>query len=172
MTDESTLPVKVSEPPDDGRAPRPADALDLRIISYLQRDGRLSNTEIARRLKVTETTVRKRIKALIDDGLLTVVGIPHPSVGGLTVSAIIGIQVQLAMLREVSEQLRSYPEVRYVGLAAGRHNIVVEAFFTDQAHVLEFVSDRLGSLKGVTSIENSLILKVIKFSYEWQVDVG
>lgn len=156
----------------DNRVSRQADALDRRIIGYLQQDGRLSNTEIARRLRVTETTVRKRIKGLVDDGLVTVVGVPHPSVGGLTVSAIIGIRVQLAALHDVSEQLRSYPEVRYVGLAAGRYDIIVEAFFTDQEHVLEFVSGRLGGLDGVTAVENSLILKVVKFSYEWQVDVG
>jgi Lrp/AsnC family transcriptional regulator for asnA, asnC and gidA len=154
------------------RVPRRADALDRRIIGYLQEDGRLSNTEIARRLKVTETTVRKRIKALVDDGLMTILGVPHPSVAGLSVSAIIGIRVQLASLHHVAEQLRSYPEVRYVGLAAGRYDVLVEAFFTDQAHVLEFVSGRLGVLEGVIAVENSLILKVVKFSYEWQVDVG
>jgi Lrp/AsnC family transcriptional regulator for asnA, asnC and gidA len=168
MPEETEAPV----PRTGERIPRQADALDRRIIGYLQTDGRLSNTEIARRLKVTETTVRKRIKALVDDGLVTILGVPHPSVAGLSVSAIIGIQVQLASLHQVAEQLRSYPEVRYVGLAAGRYDILVEAFFTDQAHVLEFVSGRLGTLQGVVAVENSLILKVVKFSYEWQVDVG
>lgn len=151
---------------------RQADALDRRIIGYLQQDGRLSNTEIARRLKVTETTIRKRINALVDDGLVTIVGVPNPEVAGLTVSAIIGIRVHLAALHDVSEALRAYPEVRYVGLAAGRYDIIVEAFFADQEHVLEFVSGRLGNLAGVTAVENSLILKVVKFSYEWQVDFG
>ncbi|GIF63953.1 transcriptional regulator [Asanoa ishikariensis] len=167
MADEPTKAL----PRLEDLVPRQTDALDRRIIGFLQTDGRLSNTEIARRLKVTETTVRKRIKALVDDGLVNVVGIPHPSVAGLTVSAIIGIRVQLAKLHQVSDQLRSYPEVRYVGLAAGRYDIIVEAFFTDQEHVLEFVSGRLGDLEGVTAVENSLILKVVKFSYEWQVDV-
>lgn len=166
MTPDGKVPAQRS----DDRLRRPADALDRRIIGFLQQDGRLSNTEIARRLKVTETTIRKRINALVDDGLVTIVGVPNPAVAGLTVSAIIGIRVHLAALHDVSEQLRSYPEVRYVGLAAGRYDIIVEAFFTDQEHVLEFVSGRLGTLQGVTAVENSLILKVVKFSYEWQVD--
>jgi hypothetical protein len=31
------------------------------------------------------------------------------------------------------------------------------------------VSNQLGSLSGVTTVETSIILKVVKFSYEWEV---
>lgn len=158
--------------PDRDRPPRQVDALDRRIIRFLQQDGRMTNTEIARRLRVTETTVRKRIGALLEEGLVTVVGVPDPAVAGLTLSAIIGIRVHLKALHQVSEQLRAYSEVRYVGLAAGRYDIIVEAFFVDQEHVLEFVSSRLGNLEGVVAVESSLILKVVKFSYEWEIDVA
>jgi Lrp/AsnC family transcriptional regulator for asnA, asnC and gidA len=69
----------------------------------------------------------------------------------------------------VSERLVAYPEVRYVGVATGRYDIIVEAFFNDHEHLLEFVSRKLGALKGVTGAETSLILKVAKFSYEWEI---
>ena len=159
-----------SAPRATGATARKVDALDRRIIGFLQRDGRVTNTEMARQLRVTETTVRKRVASLIDHGLLAVVGVPDPSIAGLTLSAIIGIRVHLKALRQVSLQLRAYPEVRYVGLATGRYDIIVEAFFTDQEHVLEFVTDRLGVLEGVVAVESSLILKVEKFSYEWEID--
>lgn len=153
-----------------GGAAEKVDALDRRIVWFLQQDGRMSNTEIARQLKVTETTVRKRIGALVGAGLVTVVGVPDPAIAGLTLSAIIGIRVHLKAMHQVSEQLRGYPEVRYVGLSTGRYDIIVEAFFTDQEHVLEFVTNRLGGLDGVTAVESSLILKVVKFSYEWEIE--
>jgi Lrp/AsnC family transcriptional regulator for asnA, asnC and gidA len=35
--------------------------------------------------------------------------------------------------------------------------------------LLEFVSKKLGSRAGVTGVETSLILKVAKFSYEWEI---
>jgi Lrp/AsnC family transcriptional regulator, regulator for asnA, asnC and gidA len=151
---------------------RKVDALDRRIIGFLQRDGRMTNTEMARQLRVTETTVRKRVGALLEEGLLTVVGVPDPAVAGLTLSAIIGIRVHLKALRQVSGRLRTWPEVRYVGLATGRYDIIIEAFFTDQEHVLEFVTAKLGVLEGVVAVESSLILKVEKFSYEWEIDDG
>jgi Lrp/AsnC family transcriptional regulator for asnA, asnC and gidA len=87
----------------------------------------------------------------------------------VAMSAIIGISVLLPRLQAVSERLTSCPEVRYIGVATGRYDIIVEAFFNDQAHLLEFVSTKLGALEGVTGAETNLILKVAKFSYEWEI---
>jgi hypothetical protein len=93
-------------------------------------------------------TIRKRIARLIDEDLVNVVAVPTPWAVGMTVSAIIGISVQLPSLHAVSERLVGYPEVRYVGVATGRYDIIVEAFLNDQGHLLEFVSRKLGALKG------------------------
>ena len=147
----------------------PVDEVDREIIRLLQRDGRTSNTDIARALEVTETTIRKRIARLIDEDLVNVVAVPTPRAVGMTLSAIIGISVQLPGLQAVSERLVAYPEVRYVGIATGRYDFIVESFFNDHEHLLEFVSRKLGALKGVTGAETSLILKVAKFSYEWEI---
>jgi Lrp/AsnC family transcriptional regulator for asnA, asnC and gidA len=145
------------------------DELDRSIIRILQRNGRTSNTEVARALDVTETTVRKRIARLIEEELVNVVAIPTPAAVGMTMSAILGISVQLPHLHDVAGRMVAYPEVRYVGMSTGRYDVIVEAFFHDQEHLLEFVSKRLGGLPGVTGVETSLILKVAKFSYEWEI---
>ncbi len=148
---------------------RPVDHVDRRIIGFLQKDGRMSNTAIARQLNVTETTVRKRITRLVDSGYINIVAVPTPMAVGMNLSAIIGISVNLTDMHAVSEALHSYPEVRYVGLSSGRYDIIVESFFVDQEHLLDFVSNQLGSLSGVTTVETSIILKVVKFSYEWEI---
>jgi Lrp/AsnC family transcriptional regulator, regulator for asnA, asnC and gidA len=145
------------------------DDLDRRIIRMLQGNGRLSNTEVARALDVTETTVRKRIAHLLDEKLMAIVAVPSPEAAGSTLSAILGISVDLPLMQEVADTIKTYPEVRYVGLATGRYDVLVEAFFTDQEHLLDFVSKRLGALDGVTNLETSIILKVAKFSYEWEI---
>jgi Lrp/AsnC family transcriptional regulator for asnA, asnC and gidA len=157
--------VSESRPNGDARV----DETDREIIRLLQRDGRLSNTEIGRALSLTETTIRKRIGRLIGEGLVNIVAVPTPRAVGLTTSAIIGISVQLSALHAVSERLVARPEVRYVGLSTGRYDLIVEAFFNDHEHLLEFVSETLGSLEGVTGVETSIILKVAKFSYEWEI---
>jgi Lrp/AsnC family transcriptional regulator, regulator for asnA, asnC and gidA len=151
-----------------GRARR-IDDLDRRIIKMLQVDGRLSNTEIARSLEITETTVRKRIAHLLDERLMSIVAVPTPEASGMLLSAILGVSVELTAIHAVADTIRTYPEVRYVGMSAGRYDLMVEAFFTDQEHLLEFLTGKLGCLPGITSLETSIILKVVKFSYEWEI---
>jgi Lrp/AsnC family transcriptional regulator for asnA, asnC and gidA len=167
--------AKIPPPEDEvGVAPvltrsRPVDDLDRRIIKMLQVNGRMTNTEIARALDITETTVRKRIAHLLDEKLMNIVAVPTPEAVGTNLSAIMGISVELTAMHAVGDLLRTYPEVRYVGMSAGRFEIIVEAFFVDQEHLLEFVTNRLGTVAGITNVETSIILKVVKFSYEWEI---
>jgi Lrp/AsnC family transcriptional regulator, regulator for asnA, asnC and gidA len=147
----------------------PLDPTDREIVRLLQRNGRTSNTEIGRALGLTETTIRKRIARLVEEGLVNIVAVPTPLAVGMTTSAIIGISVNLGDLDLVSEKLSACPEVRYLGLSTGRYDIIIEAFFNDTEHLLSFVSKRLGSLSEVSGVETSIILRVDKFSYEWEL---
>jgi Lrp/AsnC family transcriptional regulator, regulator for asnA, asnC and gidA len=160
---QNRRPREVAEP-----APT-VDATDRAIIRLLQRDGRMSNTEIGRALDLTETTIRKRIARLLGERLINFVAVPTPQAVGMTTSAIIGISVELGELNHVSARLARHPEVRYAGVSTGRYDLIVEAFFQDNEHLLSFVADELGSDPAVRQVETSLILKVAKFSYEWEV---
>jgi Lrp/AsnC family transcriptional regulator, regulator for asnA, asnC and gidA len=145
------------------------DEIDQRVIRILQADGRKPNTEIARELRVSETTVRKRISQLVSRGLINIVAVPTPRAVGMNLSAIIGISVELPKLHAISGELKRQREVRYCGVSTGRYDIIVEAFFFDQRHFLDFISTRLGRMEGITGLETSVILDIVKFSYEWEI---
>jgi Lrp/AsnC family transcriptional regulator, regulator for asnA, asnC and gidA len=158
--------------PTAGRRAHPGgglDEMDRSIVRLLQKDGRMSNTDIARQLEVTETTVRKRIGQLLDQGLMNIVAVPTPEAVGMSLSSIIGVSVDLTSMHAVGDAIRAYPQVRYVGMSAGRYDLIIEAFFSNQEQLLDFVTDKLGALDGVNNIETSVILKVVKFSYEWEI---
>ncbi|MEA2271229.1 MAG: hypothetical protein QOF29_974 [bacterium] len=168
--------MKPDARPNGGRAGAPGpssppslDDVDREIIRVLQLDGRMPNTEIARRLGVTETTIRKRIARLLDENLIEIVAVPTGLIDGVTTSAILGISVDLPHIRAVSEAVASLPEVRYVGVSAGRYDVIVEAFFPDKEDVMRFVTETLGGLEGVRHVETSLILKVEKYMYDWEI---
>jgi Lrp/AsnC family transcriptional regulator for asnA, asnC and gidA len=159
---------------DSARGPAAQDApvlddTDRGILRILQKDGRTSNSEIARRLGTTETTIRKRVAAMRAKGYFEIVAVPTPRVAGYNLSAIIGLSVQLPHLREVSEALVQRREVRYCGLSTGRYDVMVEAFFADHGHLLRFTTEVLAALPGITDVETSLILSIEKFSYEWEL---
>lgn len=148
------------------------DEVDRRIVAILQEDGRTSNREIGRNLNISEATVRNRISRLLSEDLINIVAVPTPRAVGMTMSAIIGISVSLRQIEDVVSELLTKPEVRYVGMATGRYEVIIEAFFHDQEHLLEFITKDLGHMDGVTRVESSLILRVAKFSYEWEIPIG
>lgn len=149
--------------------PLPYDALDRKLISLLQEDGRMPNTELARRLGSAEATVRKRLKRLIDNEVIRVVAVPSPETIGLTQSAIISVQCELQMVDTVAEALEQLPETRYLGYSAGGHDLVMECFFYSHEHLLHFLRSQIAGIPGVKATDTSIILKVRKFSYEWEL---
>ena len=52
------------------------DDLDMRIVAALQRNGRITNIEMARSLGVSEATIRNRMGRLLDEDLINIVGSP------------------------------------------------------------------------------------------------
>lgn len=168
MSNGSDGPARARGGDARGEGPVVLDTTDREILKILQRDGRTSNSEIARRLGTTETTIRKRIAAMRENGYFEIVAVPTPRVAGYNLSAIIGLSVQIPHLREVSEALVQQPEVRYCGVSTGRFDLMIEAFFTDTEHLLSFTTDVLGPLP-ITDVETSLILRIEKFSYEWEL---
>ena len=48
------------------------DELDSKIIHLLKQDGRMPNTDIAKKLKISEATIRKRLRKLIGHDIIKV----------------------------------------------------------------------------------------------------
>ena len=92
------------------------DELDRKIIGILQLDGRASNAKIARELGVSEGTIRRRLKRLIEDEAIQVVALPEPSKLGYNTEAIVGIQVDPGKLEYVAEELGRAPETLNVSV--------------------------------------------------------
>ena len=53
------------------------DELDRKIIALLQLDGRASNAKIAREVGVSEGTVRRRLRRLVQDEGVNVISVPN-----------------------------------------------------------------------------------------------
>ncbi len=147
----------------------PYDRLDRQIIALLQHDGRMSNSAIARELGLAEATVRRRIGRLLDSGTLRVVAVPSPYTVGLTLSAIIGVSCELARLDEVAQTISGFIETRYLGYSTGSFDLMIEAFFYSHQHLLDFLTKKIAAIDGVTGTETAIILKVAKFSFEWEL---
>jgi Lrp/AsnC family transcriptional regulator for asnA, asnC and gidA len=143
------------------------DDIDRTIIAYLQYDGRTPYTQIAEEIEITETTVRRRVKRLIDEGLMQIVAVVEPQNMGIEEAAMIGISVQANLISSIADEIAQLPEVTYLFQAAGEYDLIAEVFCKDRDHFVSFLNDKLQQIDGIERTQSFMILKLHKLSYRW-----
>jgi Lrp/AsnC family transcriptional regulator for asnA, asnC and gidA len=143
------------------------DEIDRAIVSHLQYDGRLPFTKIAEELDITEGAVRRRVKQMVDNGILQIVGVVEPQELGWTEASMIGITVQSDMIEEVADAIAQLPEVTYLFQAAGEFDLFAEVYCKNKEHYVSFLNQKLQKIPGVVGTRSHLILKMHKLSYRW-----
>ncbi len=141
------------------------DDTDRRIIELLQGDARQPNATIARALGVSEATIRRRIKMMVDQGSLTIRAVPNPSSFGLNTSAVIGIDVQPDALDGVASGLTAREEVIFVGVSTGRYDLIVNVLVGTLDELREFLESVMTKLVGVRKTETLVLLDVKKRTF-------
>ncbi len=138
------------------------DQTDRAIISLLQDDARQSNAAIARVIGVSEATIRRRIKLMVDDGIVAIQAIPNPTKFGLNTSAMIGIDVQPDQLDFVASALNERDEVGFLGISTGRYDLLVWVLVKTLDDLREFLEGFLAKVHGVRKTETLVLLDVKK----------
>jgi Lrp/AsnC family transcriptional regulator for asnA, asnC and gidA len=143
------------------------DGMDREIIAHLQYDGRMPYTDIAAELGISEGSVRRRVKQMIDAGVLQIVGIVEPQYLDWQTAAMVCIGVQAGQLEKAAQQIAQFPEVTYLFMASGGFDLFVEVYCRDRDHFAFFLSEELQKVPGVERTETFMILKMYKLSYRW-----
>tara|TARA_B100001750_G_C15519514_1_gene610242 strand:- start:4596 stop:5033 length:438 start_codon:yes stop_codon:yes gene_type:complete len=138
------------------------DEIARKIIQHLQRDGRAKNSDIARRLGVSEGTVRRRIKSLLADDVLRVSAIPNLEKLGYGTLAIIGIQVDPERVNEVADQVSTFSEARTVSVTTGAFDIFVWVAVKSTESLGNFIREKMGSVSGIRRTETFVSLDIKK----------
>lgn len=143
------------------------DEVDLLILQSLQEDGRTPFTQIAGRAGVSETTIRTRFRALVEDGVVRTTGIPNPRALGFEAQAIIGVSVELGQVDRVASTIARFPEVNYLVMTLGSLDLIVEVYCRDLRHLTELVTQRIHPIPGVRSTETLMVAKSYKLGNSW-----
>ncbi|WP_457742902.1 Lrp/AsnC family transcriptional regulator [Thermococcus sp.] len=142
------------------------DELDRAILRILQENGRTSYSEIARRLKVPESTIRLRVRRLIERGVIRkFAALINPFKAGYSIVAFIAVDVEPSKIKETAEKLKELPEVDVLGIATGAHDILMQVTVRDLEELENFLVEKLGSIKGIKSTETSILTSVKKWGY-------
>jgi len=141
------------------------DELDGRIIEILQKDGRASNAHIAREVGVSEGTVRRRLRRLIQDGVIDVIAVPNLEKMGFKTAALVGLQTDPGRIDNVADALGQLPEVHFVALTTGAQDIFIWVALGTSEELGEFLRNRVGVIPGVRRTETYVNLTIKKRTY-------
>lgn len=142
------------------------DRLDRRILEEMQKDGSISNLELAEKVGLSPSPCSRRVKQLEENGFINkTVTLLNPEKLNLKLTAII----QVSMDRHTpdrfecfEEALESYPEVISCSMITGQAaDYMVEVLVPDMDGYQAFVLGKLTRIPGVTGVQSSFVLRKI-----------
>ncbi len=137
------------------------DDIDRRILRELEWNARISNSELAARAGISESTCHRRVRAMIASGAIagfrTVIA---PAASGLVLEALIAIRLHSSArgnLRQFQEYLQQLPAARHVYFVAGDQDFLLHVAVRDPVALRELVSDTLSLREEVAATNTSVI---------------
>jgi DNA-binding Lrp family transcriptional regulator len=143
------------------------DDLDRRIVAALQADPRASWSKLSAAVGVSETTVLRRVNRMREADLLLVTAVPDPLRCGLGQPVFVWFCTVPTRGRELALLLAERPDVRYVSLIAGSHDVMCELIVPDQRYLGRLVTMELPGVGAVTSSSTAVVLKQFKTEDQW-----
>ncbi len=142
------------------------DATDLKILSLLQKDGRISNLDLAEKVFLSPSSCLRRVRMLEESGMISrYSAILDANALGLELEAF----VQVSMRRDVEHwhesftaALRDWPEVIGSYIITGEANYLLRVRARNLKHYSAFVLDKLYKTAGVLDIRSNIVLETIK----------
>jgi Lrp/AsnC family transcriptional regulator for asnA, asnC and gidA len=143
------------------------DQIDCQMIELLQKDGRIPNTEIAKRLGVSEATVRSRLNRLIEEEYIQIVAVSNPMKLGFEIVGNIRIHVDIRKMDKIIKELKNLKPLWFIVQTTGGTGIDTEFVVKSLEELNELIFDKINKIDGIIRTETSLFLKYIKRQYDW-----
>lgn len=146
------------------------DKLDHRILTELQRDGRLSNVELAARVHLSESATLRRVRALEAAGVIQgYVALLNAQRAGFPINVFVTITLQRQDqhdLQRFEAAVREVPEVMECYLMTGVADYLLRVSCRDTEDFERLHSQHLTRLPGVARVQSSFALRVVRRTTE------
>ena len=142
------------------------DATDRAILALLQRNARMSNAEIGRRIDLATSAVHQRIRKLEEQKV--VLGYEcrvDPRAAGYGLAAFVMIQTgDGARSATITERLGDVPEVLEVHRVVGEDCFFVKVRVGDPDDLAALLDDTIQPIPGVSGTRTTIVLQTTKES--------
>ena len=144
----------------------PLDGVDRAILRELERDGRISNVDLAARVGLTPAPCLRRVKRLEESGVISGYRVRlDPEAMGRSFCVYLSVQVTMtqgALVDEFESTVSSFPEVREMRRVYGEIDYVVRVEVADSNAYEKFLSEKMYRLSGVHRMVSHPTMKTIK----------
>jgi Lrp/AsnC family transcriptional regulator, leucine-responsive regulatory protein len=135
------------------------DKVDEKIIEFLKNDSRESFVDIGKKLKLSESAVRRRVKNLVDNGTIKKFTVELGEENAT--KAIVLVSVESSMeTSKVSSKLTKLEGVKTVYEITGQYDITVVISAPSISEINQSI-DALRKIPGVTDTNTVIILRTI-----------
>jgi Lrp/AsnC family transcriptional regulator for asnA, asnC and gidA len=148
------------------------DELAQNIIGELQTDARQSFREIGRKLKVSEGTVRNRVRSLVSSGAMKISALPNPTKLGLNFMCIICIEVKVGTAESVEHRLIENPNIYYLCGCTGNYDIIGIFLFHAPVEFDEFMKNVIAKIPEITRTSTFVVMHISRSPWEHNLDVS
>ena len=143
------------------------DTVDLRILAELQRDGALSNVELARRVHLSPSPCLARVKALEAGGVIDrYVALANAKALGLGLNVFISISLKTQSkeaLAAFEHSIALHDEVMECYLMTGDSDYLIRVAVADMGALERFIVEQLTPIPGIEKIRSSFALKQVRY---------
>lgn len=144
------------------------DRTDLRMIALLQREGRITNADLAARVKLSPSACLRRLQRLERDGVIAGYAAQvDPAAVGLGLSAFVRVQLERhdsASVESFVQAVNAWNEVVACHALSGDMDYLLHVFVADLDHFSAFLLDKLLNARGVADVNSSVVLRTVKRS--------
>lgn len=142
------------------------DRTDKRILEVLQRDGSISNLDLADKVGLSPSPCSRRVKALQDAGIIAkTVAVLDAKKMGLDLVAMVSIGMDRHTPDRFSNfesLVSSYPQVQSCYLITGHSaDYLLKVVVADMNAYQQFLLDKLLTIEGVTGVHSSFVMRKV-----------
>ncbi len=137
------------------------DEVDRKIIEELQCNGRESYKNIARKLGVSDGTVRLRTERMIKNDYLRITASVNPLYFENSLIAMVGINLDERANSDIMDKIAQVSGVQSVINVSGRFDLLVEVFVPSRNAFRQFLVDDLSNVGGIKSTETFMFLDAV-----------
>jgi Lrp/AsnC family leucine-responsive transcriptional regulator len=144
------------------------DAKDLSILREIQQNAKLTNAELAGRVRLSASPCWARVRSLEKNGVVTgYVALVDASKVGMHVSVFIQVSLEKQIesaLDNFEAAINRYPEVMECYLMTGDSDYLIRVMVEDVRALEHFIVHGLSKIRGVANIRSSFALKQVKYT--------